>query len=439
MAQRGNALESERTSRRSFLRASSTAIGAAALNTLGSQPAVHAAGSDQIKVGLIGCGQRGTGAAIQAMEADPGVRVIAVADVFEDHVQKTIERLKAASPPQAIIQKDHGFVGFDAYRKVIESDVDVVLIACASRFHPSYLSACVDAGKHVFVEKPHAVDPPGVHVVAAACENAREKDLFVVSGLHRRYDRSVQETIQRVQDGAIGDIVSMEVSFMRAPYRVIPRDPKWSEMEWQFRTWYHFRWLSGDDVVQSLIHTTDVATWAMGEQPPQSAHALAGRSASIEHRYGDVFDHTAVVNEYAGGARLYGLVRTQVNCHNEVAVKLFGTRGTAVEGRIWGEHNWSYGKRPIGGHAQEQIDFFAALRAGDTINNGSYMTRSTMVVLMGQLAAYTGKKITWDEINKSEFKYPPADDIIDFTTVPPVLAAEDGIYPTAIPGRTQLG
>ena len=419
--------------RREFLQTSKVAVGGAALGALARPTVVCAGGRDVVRVGLIGCGQRGTGAALQAIQADAGVRIVALADIFEDHVERARERLRRESPTQADVSKDRCFVGFDAYRGVIDSGVDVVLIACTSRFHPEYLRACVDAGKHVFVEKPHAIDPPGVHVVTAACAEARKKNVCVVSGLHRRYDRSVQET-----RGAIGAIVAMEVSFMRSPYRVIPRNPKWSEIEWQFRSWYHFRWLSGDDVVQSLIHTIDVATWAMGDRAPRDAHALAGRSASIGEEFGDVFDHSAVVYEYASGVKLYGFVRTQSGCHAEVGVQLIGTKGRAFEGRIEGENPWRYEKPRRGGHAQEQIDFFAALRAGKTINNESYMARSTMIALMGQAAAYTGKKVTWENINRSRFTYPPSSEEIQFRSVPPVSRDQDGVYPTAIPGITTM-
>jgi predicted dehydrogenase len=375
---------------------------------------------------------------VQALGADRGARVIAMADVFADHVQQSRGQLKERKPDQVAVDDDHCFVGFDAFRKVIESGVDAVLIACASRFHPEYLRACVDAGKHVFVEKPHAIDPPGVHVVKAACEEAAKRNVCVVSGLQRRYEPKVRETMKRILDGAIGDIVAAEVSFMRPPYKVVERDPTWSEMEWQFKTWYHFNWLSGDDVPQSLIHTIDTATWALREEPPVTAHGLAGRSASIATIYGNVFDHHTVVYEYASGVRIYGLLRTQKNCHSEVAVKLFGTRGRALEGRIEGEKTWRYQGKGPGGHQNEQTEFLAALRAGKTINDGDYMARSTMISLLGQLACYTGKKLTWEQINESSFSYPPKDGRIDFTIEPPVKPGPHGIYSVPVPGKTEL-
>jgi myo-inositol 2-dehydrogenase/D-chiro-inositol 1-dehydrogenase len=425
------------STRRHFLKGSATALGAATVSALAARRPVHAAGADTIKLGLIGCGDRGPGAAQQALNADPGAKLIAMADVFADHVRESRDNLKKAKGDQVAVDDDHCFVGFDAWKKVIESGVDAVLIACASRFHPAYLRACVDAGKHVFLEKPHAIDPPGVHAITAACEEAKKKNLNVVSGLHRRYDPSIRETIQRVQDGAIGNIVAMEVSFMRAPYKIVERDPKWTEMEWQFKTWYHFAYLSGDDLPQSLIHTLDTGLWALREEVPVSAHALAGRSASIATKYGDVFDHAAVVYEFASGCRMYGFVRTQNNCHGEVAMKLFGSKGYAHEGLIRGETNWSYQGPNPGGHQNEQTEFMAALRSGKVINNGNYMARSTMTGVMAQMAAYTGKKVTWQQADESKFTYPPRDGKIDFTIDPPVKPDAAGIYPVPVPGKTE--
>jgi predicted dehydrogenase len=426
-------------SRRDFLKRSTAVLGASAVGALALEP-VRAAGSDVIKLGLIGCGGRGTGAAHQALNADRGARIVAVADVFAGHARRCVNSLKQAKPEQVSVDDDHCFVGFDAWKKVIESDVDAVLIACSSRYHPQYLKAGVDAGRHVFVEKPHAIDPPGIRVVLEACEEAKKKNLCVVSGLHRRYDRGIRETLQRILDGAIGDIVAAEVTFLRPPYQVVQRDPKWSELEWQFKTWYHFNWLSGDDVPQSMVHTIDTAQWALREETPVSAHGLGGRSASIATVYGNVFDHHTCVFEYASGARVYGMVRTQHGCHGEVATKLFGTKGNAhVDGRrIWGAVNWRFEGKVPGGHQQEQIDFMAAIRAGETINNGLYMARSTRIGIMGQLACYTGKKLTWDQVCKSGFSYPPTSGEINFEIDPPVKPDANGIYPVPVPGKSEM-
>ena len=425
------------STRREFLKATAAA-GAVAAGTLSFAPPVHAAGSDTIRLGLIGCGDRGTGAALQALSTDRGAKLVAMADIFEDRLRASRKQLAEAKPDQVAVPEERSFVGFDGCRRVIESGVDAVLIACASRFHPTYLKACVEAGKHVFVEKPHGIDPCGIRTVAAACEEAKKKNLTVVSGLHRRYDPAIRETMKRVLDGAIGEILSIEVSFMRAPYKVVQRRAEWSEIEWQFRNWYHFSWLSGDDVPQSLVHTIDVGAWALRDTPPVSVHGLAGRSASFGVEYGDVFDHHAVVFEFASGARMYGLVRTQNGCHGDVAVKLAGTRGRAEEGRIEGQTRWSYEGPNPGGHQAEQTEFLASIRAGRPINNGDYMARSTLMGIAGQMACYTGRKITWEEALGSRFCYEPREGRCDFGIESPVKPGPDGLYPVPVPGKTQL-
>ncbi|HNR99131.1 MAG TPA: Gfo/Idh/MocA family oxidoreductase [Planctomycetota bacterium] len=416
-------------SRRAFLRTT-----AAALPALGVAN-VHAAGDDTIRLGLIGCGDRGTGAALDALRADRGARLVAVADIFADHARHSLEAIKAKKGDQVAVDKDHVFTGFGGAERLFASDVDAVLIACATRFHPEYTRRGIEAGKHVFVEKPHAIDAPGVRIVTAACEQAAEKKLCVVSGLHRRHEARIRETVMRVLDGAIGEIVAMEVSFLRPPYRICARDPAWSEMEWQYKTWYHFNYLSGDDVPQSLVHPIDTAQWAMGEEPPITCHGMGGRSASIGHEYGNVFDHQAVVYEYKGGARMYGVVRTQHGCHNEYEMKIFGTKGRAYEGRIEGEQPWRFEGSNPSGHQQEQIAFLGAIRGGRPINDGLHMARSTMVAIMGQMACYTGRKIGWEEARGSDFAYEPRTGPCDFTIDPPVKPGPDGLYPVPVPGK----
>ena len=210
---------------------------------------------------------------------------------------------------------------------MIASGVDVVLIATASAFHPQYLKAAVDAGKHVFAEKPHAIDPPGIRSVIESCEEAKKKNLSVVSGLCWRYHTGVQETMKRVLDGAIGDIIAIQETYMRAPYRLVERRPEWSEIEYQFRNWYHFNWLSGDDIAQSLVHSMDKAAWAMKDEPPVKVFGQGGRSSSMGPVFGDVFDHHALVYEYANGVKMFAFGRAQNGCHDEVSDHILGTKG----------------------------------------------------------------------------------------------------------------
>ena len=307
---------SKTDSRRDFLKLSAGLT--ATLAGLDLTRHAYAAGSDRIRVGLIGCGNRGTGAALDALDADPGVHLVAMADAFADKLAASREKIRAHARERVLVDADRSFAGLDGWRHVIESS-DVVLIACASRFHPKYLRAAVDAGKHVFVEKPHGIDPVGVRGTQEAADLARTKALSVVSGLHNRFDAGVRETVQRIHDGAIGGVVAMEVNFLRAPYVLVERQPGWSETEFQFRNWYHFSWLSGDDVTQSLVHNLDKACWVMREEPPLKAHGLGGRSASFGPVYGDMFDHHSVVYEYANGTRLYAFCRTQKECFGGIS------------------------------------------------------------------------------------------------------------------------
>ena len=398
----------------------------------------RAAGSDRLRVGLIGCGNRGTAAAIDALDADPGVHLVALADTFADRLAASREKIRAHAPARVLVDEDHSFTGLAGYRHVIESS-DVVLIACASRYHPQYLRAAVDAGKHVFVEKPHGIDPVGVRATQAAADLARTKGLSVVSGLHNRFDAGVRETVQRIHDGQIGDVVSMEVNFLRAPYVLVERQPGWNEIEYQFRNWYHFSWLSGDDVIQSLVHSLDKACWVMREEPPLKAHGLGGRSASFGPIYGDMFDHHSVVYEYANAARLYAFCRTQKQCYGGVSDYVFGTKGRAslLNYLIRGEKNWDFAGKPPNPYKNEQREFFAGIRAGQPLNSGAYMANSTMVAVLGQLVCYTGRQLGWKKAATAEFAFPPGG-AIDFSTPPPVMPGPDGQYPVAIPGQTKF-
>jgi len=423
------------TSRRQFLKTSAGFAAAVAAVDLGKS--AWAAGNDTIKIGVIGCGGRGTGAATDALDADPGARLVAMADIFSDRLESSLARIKAHCPDRTQVDADHKFVGFDGYKHVIESS-DVVLIACSSKFHPKYLRAAVDAGKHVFVEKPHGIDPVGIRATQEAADLAKTKGLCVLSGLHNRHAVGVQETMKRIHDGMIGNIVSMEVNFLRAPYVLVARQPGWSEIEYQYRNWYHFSWLSGDDVIQSLVHSVDKACWAMHEEPPLKAHGLAGRSASFGEIYGDSFDHHSVVYEYANGVKMYALCRTQKNCYGGVSDYIYGTKGRAslLNHRIQGETNWDYPGPFPSPYKEEHKALFAAIRSGKPINSGSYMANSTMVAVLGQIVCYTGNQLSWKKAISADFAFEPRD--CDFNTVPPVKPGADGNYPVAVPGVTKL-
>jgi myo-inositol 2-dehydrogenase/D-chiro-inositol 1-dehydrogenase len=426
------------TTRRDFLKTSSVLASTAMTGALGLQSQLFAAGSDIIRVGMIGCGGRNTGAAAQAMAADPGARLVAMCDIFMDRVKTKRGVLQEQAGDQIQVDDDHCFAGFDGYKQVIESS-DVVVIANAAKFHPLHTLTAIKAGKHVFVEKPHGIDPAGIKVLQQAADLAKQKGLCLVSGLHSRYHIGYEETVKRIHDGAIGDIVSIEENFLRAPYVIIDREPGLSEVQWQCSTQYHFAWLSGDDVPQSLVHNLDRASWAMGNEVPVKCHGMGGRSSMKDPIYGDVFDHHAVVYEYANGVPIYAFCRTTTGCYDESSSLVRGSKGNAdiTRCRITGENEWRWTGR-CNPYQREHDLLFAAIRSGKPINNGSYMTRSTMAGIMGQISCYTGREVTLDQAMASDFCYAPKPEACHDNMEPPTRLGPDGSYPVPVPGQTTM-
>ncbi len=426
------------TSRRNFLKSSAVLTGAAMTGALALERGVHAAGSDVIKIGLIGCGGRGTGAALNAMNAGRDIRLIALADLFEERLRHGLAQVKKARPEQVEVKDDHCFVGFDAYEKVIASGVDAVLLAPASHFIPPMLQAAVAAGKHVFCEKPHGLDIPGVAVCEAAAEAARRKGLSLVSGLCWRYDTGVRETMKRVHDGAIGDIVAIQETYVTVPYYPRERKPGQSEMQYQMWNWYHFNWLSGDQTAQQLIHSLDKASWALGDRPPQKVWGMGGRQTCVDPVFGDQFDHQAVVFEYPDGVRVYGFTRDQKECYNNVSDFITGTKGRCdlLAHRITGETTWAYDQPKEGMYDLEHRALFEAIRAGKPINNGPYMCLSTRLAVVAQMACYSGNMIGWNDAmqSKRSFALPR----YGWDVEPPVKPGPDGKYATAMQGNAEL-
>ncbi len=424
-------------SRREFLKLSAGTAAAAGLG-LSLARSAHAAGDEVIKIGLIGCGGRGSGAAVNALNADPGARLVAMADLWEARLKGSRDRLVNIHGERVQVADDHCFTGFEGYRSVIDA-ADVVLIACWPKFHAQYLRDAVAAGKHVFVEKAHAIDPPGIKVATAAYEEAKKKGLNVISGLCWRYHAGVQETMKRVLDGAIGDIVAIQENYLRTPYGLVERQPEWSEAEFQFRNWCRFRWPSGDDILGSLVHSLDKGAWALGDQPPIAAYGTGGRSASFGTIYGDVFDNNAIVFEYPNNVRMYGFNRMQNGCYNDTSDHIFGTKGYCdiLRHRIEGETEWRYdGPRP-NMYDDTHVALLKALRDGTPINDGPFMVNSTMIGILGTMVAYTGQRITWEDAIESPWVAGPEE--VSFDMEPPVLPDENGIYPVPIPGVTRLG
>ncbi len=421
-------------SRREFLKRSTAAlVGGVAASQMVVARSAHAGGSDLLRVGLIGCGGRGTGAASQALMADSNVKLTAMGDMFADRLRGSLEQLKKrpALAAKIDVPAERQFIGFDAYQKVIDSGVDVVLLATPPHFRPAHLKAAVDAGKHIFCEKPVAVDAPGVRKVLATCEAAEQKGLSIVSGLCWRYDPAVRETMKRVLDGEIGDVIAIQETYNTGGLWHVPRKKEWSDMEWQLRNWLYFTWLSGDHNVEQHVHSLDKAAWTMHEEPPLRAVGLGGRQVRTDPKFGHIFDHHAVVYEYPNGVRVFSYCRQQDGCANEVSDIILGTKGrcSVLENKIWdraGNLKWRYRGPKANMYQVEHNELFASIRSGKPINNGLYMARSTMLAIMGRMVDYTGKSLTWDEaLNSQEDLTPPAYEMGPLE-VPPV----------AMPGRT---
>jgi len=422
--------------RRQFLKSTTVGLGA-----LAAAPG-YAAGSGVIKVGVIGSGGRGEAAALNAMNAGKDVRIVAMADIRLDRMQEVRSGLRVKKGDQVQTPDDHLFAGFEGYKSVIEAS-DVVIIANAAKFHPMHMTAAIEAGKHVFVEKPHAIDPAGVKVVRAACALAKKKGLSVVSGLQSRYHPGYQETMKRVHDGAIGEILTIQETWLRPPYVLRERREGEAEAEHQAANQYHFHWLCGGDVPQTLIHNLDRSRWALHEESPVSAYGMGGRSSLHGVIYGNVFDHHAVVYKLASGVRIYAYCRTIDNCYNENSSFLIGTKGKCdlLQLEITGENPWrSKGEKSKGSaYDLEHVALFKAIRGGEALNNGDYMADSTLMTLMGQFSCYTGKEVTWEQMLASDYYHAPRPEDCRPGMEAPVHPGPDGIYPLPFtPGVTEL-
>jgi myo-inositol 2-dehydrogenase / D-chiro-inositol 1-dehydrogenase len=420
-------------SRRQFLQASA-ATAAATLTAAAAQPS-HVAGGDQLRIGLIGCGGRGTGAAEQAVRADKNGKLVAVADAFGDKIGVFVNRLKNTLGERLFADKvdlptERRFTGFDAYKHVIDA-CDVVLLATPPGFRPTHLRAAVEAGKHVFCEKPMAVDGPGVRSVIESAEIARKNKTCLVSGFCYRRDLPKQETVKRIHDGAIGDVLAIHCNYNTGPIWHVERTPSMSDMEWQVRNWYYFTWLSGDHNVEQHVHNLDKAAWVMRDTYPVSAVGLGGRQVRTDPKFGHIFDHHAVVYEYANGTKLFSFCRQMKNCSNDVSDHVIGTKGAAhlMGHKIEGPNAWHYQGEKPDMYQQEHDELFAGIRAGKALNDGGFMAYSTLMGVMGRMATYTGQKVTWKQaLNSKEDLTPPRLDMAASLPVPPV----------ARPGITKL-
>ncbi len=426
------------TSRRSFLKTSSAATaglfaGPAILGTKSSA----ASPGDTIKVGLIGAGGRGSGAAGNALTADGNAVVTAIADIYEEQATRSLANLKASKSVGSRVQVDtkNVFVGFDSYKAVLESGVDVVILATPPGFRPQHVKAAVAAGKHMFVEKPMGTDAPGVRSMMESVAEAKKRKLGLCAGYCWRYNLSERGLYERIHAGDIGEIRSAYCTYNTGLLwdRTNPKDT--TELQRQLRNWYYYTWLSGDHYLEQAVHAVDWLCWAMKDVVPVKAMAHGGRQVRTAQKYGNIFDHFEVVYDYASGARGFVFARQQAGCANDNSATFYGTKGTAYElgfgptpnhiKDLNGETTWRFrGERPDM-YVQEHKEFFASLRSGQPINNGDRMCTSTMVGIMGRMAAYTGQSISYEEALNSQEKLVP-DELTWDSPAPEVKVAMPG-------------
>jgi predicted dehydrogenase len=421
-----------RGNRRQFLRAGGAlaAAGSTLPSALGAT--LKADSKETLSVGLVGCGGRGGGAAVNALRADPNVKLVALGDAFPDFLTSKLGSLKAIGDiaDRIDVPEDRQFVGFDAYKGVIDS-CDVVLLATSPHFRPLHVEYAVEHGVHAFVEKPIATDAVGVRRVWAASEKAREKGLSISSGLCYRYQFAKQETFKRVHDGMIGDITAMECTYNTGGLWHRGRKAEWSEMEYQMRNWLYFTWLSGDHIAEQHIHSLDKLAWAMQDDYPVKCTASGGRIVRTDEQWGNIYDHFNTVYEWGNGVKGFSSCRQWVGADANVSDFAYGTKGTAAlqSHRINTEgEKWRYrGEGPDDMYQNEHDALFAALRAGERIDNADYMCKSTMMAIMARMSAYTGKTVTWDQAWNSELDLSPA--AYEWGDVPMRPVAQPGITP----------
>lgn len=443
--------DAEPLSRRSFLKHSSLAAAGVAAVNFPFVLTTHAAADDPIRVGVIGCGGRGSGAVLDvlgaetkviyprtgyhtedvkegATPANKNVRVIALADAFPDRLnscRQNLGRLGISVP------NENCFTGFDGYRKLLAiAEINYVILATPPHFRPVQLKAAIEAGKHVFVEKPVAVDGPGVRLVMEAGELAKKKGLGIAAGTQRRHMRSYNETIKRIQDGAIGELVYGRCYWNGGVIWVIERKPEWSDMEWQLRNWNYFTWLSGDHIVEQHVHNLDIMNWVIGTHPIK-ALAMGGRQARPNQNYGHIYDHFAVEYEYPNGVRMFSQCRQMDHCESKVEEAIVGLKGYS-NCKDWirfsGGQSWRYRDPDVNPYQAEHANLITSIRAGTPLNEAQAIAESTLTGIMGRESAYSGQSVEWEQALNSKMRLGP--DNYEFGSLP---------FPkVAIPGEHQF-
>ncbi|MEI6915785.1 MAG: Gfo/Idh/MocA family oxidoreductase [Armatimonadota bacterium] len=425
--------------RRTFIKATAVSAAAAAMLSKTGFTFAQAAGSDKIRVGVIGCGGRGTGAAVDCLNADNGVEIVAMGDLFPDRLAGSINNLKGAvegmekNKPGSVgrmkVTPETSFTGFDAYKKVIASDVDLVILATPPGFRPLHMRAAIEAGKHVFAEKPVAVDGPGVRSVMESAKLAKKKNLGVVVGTQRRHQPGYLETMKRIHDGAIGEVVSAQCYWNQGGLWQNARQPEWSDTEYQLRNWLYYTWLSGDHICEQHVHNLDVINWAIDAHPVK-AFGMGGRQCRTDPKYGHIYDHFTIEYDYPNGQRVQSMCRQIDGCANNVGEFVSGTKGTSDPGG-WirkGKKLWQFKGKDANSYVQEHVDLIQSIRNGSPLNEGQRIAESVLTAVMGRMAAYTGQEVTWEQALNSKEDLVP--NIVEFGPMP--------VPPVAMPGQTKL-
>lgn len=430
--------------RRSFLKTTSAAVSGALAGALSIERAAHAAGDDTVRIALVGCGGRGSGAAAQALSTHTqgSVKLVAMADAFKDRLDGSLRQLSKEHKDRLDVADDRKFIGFEAYKDAIAL-ADVVILATPPGFRPIHFEEAIRQGKHVFMEKPVAVDGPGVRRVLAAAEQAKKKNLKVGVGLQRHHQIGYIETLKRLHDGAIGDIVSMRAYWNGSTPWVRKREDleaqfgrRLTEMEYQMKNWYYFNWLCGDHIVEQHIHNLDVINWVKQGYPVR-AHGMGGCQVRKGPDYGEIFDHHAVEFEYEDGSRLFSQCRHIHGCWNSVSEHIVGTKGTCEVSAhtIRGENRWRHRGDGTNPYQEEHNEFFAAVRKDLPYNEAENGAKSSMTAILGRMCTYSGKVIEWDQALNSPVDQMPK--VFAWDATPPVLPNEDGLYPIAVPGSPE--
>jgi predicted dehydrogenase len=438
-------MENEKQSgqRRDFLKAGALLTGGLLLDQF-AFAAGHSSVDDTIKIALIGCGDRGTGAAFQALSTKSNLKLVAMADAFQDRMDQSYKLLSDKFKDKVDVPADRRFTGFDAYKKAIAL-ADVVLLATPPGFRPMHFEEAVDKGKHVFMEKPVAVDSPGIRKVLAAAEVAKKKKLNVVVGLQRRYQTNYRETMKRIQDGAIGDIVSGQVYWNSGGVWVKQRQPQQTEMEYQMRNWYYFNWLCGDHIVEQHVHNIDIANWAKNAYPV-SFQGTGSRAWRTGKDYGEIYDNHSVELTYADGSVIYSQCRHFEGIANRVDETFQGTKGRVYlsannQGILWDHTGKEIFSHPTKGNANpyqtEHDELFAAISKGEyKFADAERGAKSCLTAIIGRYATYSGQTIKWDEaLNANNSLFP---DQLAWDAKPKVLPDANGLYPIPTPGKTKV-